>query len=180
MKTQILAATLALSLCAACSQPESRRDFGTFVDDQGAEVRLIDRLYSRPEFGEGDHIKVEVHSGTLLLAGETRSAENKALAGELAAEAENVKRVVNELEVGPAAGSGGRFNNVYITSKINSKLTAANPLEGFDAARIKVVTANGTVYLMGTVTRAEADAVAEIARGTGGVDKVVKVFDYLD
>jgi len=88
--------------------------------------------------------------------------------------------VVNELEVMPAADSGGRFNNAYITSKINSKLTTSNPVEGFDAGRIKVLTAHGNVYLMGTVSHEEGHEVAEIARHTGGVNKVVKVFDYTD
>ena len=86
----------------------------------------------------------------------------------------------NELAVMPAADTSGRMHNSYVTSKINTKLTTSNPIEGFDAGRIKVLTAHRTVYLMGTVSRAEGDAVTEVARQTGGVDKVVKVFDYTD
>jgi osmotically-inducible protein OsmY len=33
---------------------------------------------------------------------------------------------------------------------------------------------------MGLVRRAEGDAVAEVARNVGGVEKVVKVFSYMD
>ena len=57
--------------------------------------------------------------------------------------------------VWPAADTGGRLHNSYITSKVNSRLAFANPVEGFDPGRIKVITAHGTVYLMGTVSRAE-------------------------
>lgn len=167
-------------LLAACTPKKDRRSFGTILDDQGAEIKAVDVLYSHPEIGDGDHIKVEAHNATLLLAGEIGSEEKKKLATELAAQIKAVDRVVNELEVMPAADAGGRFNNAYITSKVNTKLTTSNLLEGFDAGRIKVLTAHGTVYLMGTVTREEGQAVADVARDTGGVKKVVKVFDYTD
>jgi osmotically-inducible protein OsmY len=43
-----------------------------------------------------------------------------------------------------------------------------------------VVTESGVVYLMGLVTRAEADAASEIASTTANVQKVVRVFEYID
>lgn len=175
-----LAVLLSAAIISACTPSAQRRTFGTVIDDQAAEVGIVDTLYSRPEFDEGDHIKAEAHNDTLLLAGEVSSEEKKALAGRVAAELKSIERVVNQLEVMPAASTSSRMHNSYITAKINGKLTTSNPLEGFDAGRIKVITAHGTVYLMGSVTRAEGDAVAEIARTTGGVDKVVKVFDYTD
>ncbi|MEE4217913.1 MAG: BON domain-containing protein [Xanthomonadales bacterium] len=175
-----LAVLLLAAIISACTPSAQRRTFGTVIDDQAAEVGIVDTLYSRPEFDENDHIKAEAHNETLLLAGEVSSQEKKALAGQVAAQWKSIERVVNQLEVMPAASTSSRMHNSYITAKINSKLTASNPLEGFDAGRIKVITAHGTVYLMGSVTRAEGDAVAEIARSTGGVDKVVKVFDYTD
>jgi osmotically-inducible protein OsmY len=180
MKTGTFAVLVFAALLAACTPKKDRRSFGTVIDDQTVEVKVIDLLYSRPEFGDQDHIKVEAHNSTLLLAGETSSQENKALATELASQLKSVDRVVNELDVMPAADTGGRFNNSYITSKVNTKLMTSNPVEGFDAGRIKVITAHGNVYLMGTVSREEGDAVADIVRNTGGVKKVVKVFDYTD
>ena len=173
----ILATAWMLSACS--SGPESRT-LGTFIDDQSAEIQIMDTLYSRPEFDERDHVKVEAHNETLLLAGEVSSESKKALATQLASELKSVSRVVNELEVMPPADTSNRLHNSYITSKINAKLVASDPVEGSDTGRIKVITAHRTVYLMGSVTRAEGDAVAELARGTGGVDRVVKVFDYID
>ena len=170
----------AIVLLAACSPKAERRTFGTFIDDQAAEVQIHDVVYSRPEFDERDHIKVEAHNETLLLAGEVSSAKKKQTAGELALELKSISRVVNELEVMPPQDTSGKLHNSYITSKVNTKLLTSNPIDGFDSGRIKVITARGTVYLMGTVTRAEGDAVAEVVRKTGGVEKVVKVFDYTD
>ena len=47
----------------------------------------------------------------------------------------------------------------------------------FNPNHVKVVTDDNTVYLMGLVTAKEADDATEIARGTGGVTKVVRVFE---
>lgn len=174
-----LALTCVLAV-AACAPPEKRRTVGTVIDDQTIEAQVINVLFSRDEFDDADHVKIEVHSGTVLLAGETRTEKNRALATELANGIRGVKRVVNDLAVMPPVQGGGRFSNSYITTKVNTALTTRNPVAGVDATRIKVLTARRIVYLMGTVTRAEGEAVAEVVRNVGGVEKVVKVFDYTD
>jgi osmotically-inducible protein OsmY len=45
---------------------------------------------------------------------------------------------------------------------------------------VKVVTERGTVYLMGMVTKREADDATQIARTTNGVKRVVRVFEYIE
>jgi len=167
-------------LLVACTPHGQRRSAGTMLDDQTYETKAIDVLFSNPAFDTDDHIKVEAHSGTLLMAGETKSESNKALATELTSTLRGISRVVNELEVMPASSAADRLSNTYMTSKVNSVLAAKNPVAGFDATRIKVLTARNIVYLMGTVTQAEGEAVAEVVRNVGGVAKVVKVFDYTD
>ena len=176
----LLGLCLATCFLTACAPRDQRRSAGTVLDDQTLETQAVDVLFSRPEFDNGDHIKLEVHNATLLLAGETKSEANKALASEVTSKMRGIKRVVNELEVRTPVSAGDRFGNTYLTSKVNSVLTAKNPVAGFDATRIKVLTARNIVYLMGTVTHAEGDAVTEIVRNIGGVEKVVKVFDYTD
>jgi osmotically-inducible protein OsmY len=176
----LLAGVLMASALTACAPAGQRRSAGTVLDDQTYETRAIDVLFSRDEFGTNDHIKVEVHNATLLMAGETQSEANKQLATELTSQLRGIKRVVNELEVMPPSTAAERLNNSYMTSKVNSVLTTKNPVAGFDATRIKVLTARNIVYLMGTVTRAEGDAVTEVVRNIGGVSRVVKVFDYTD
>ncbi|HKJ17172.1 MAG TPA: BON domain-containing protein [Xanthomonadales bacterium] len=179
LKTIILMLA-AVALIAACVPANKKRTTGTVVDDQSTEVRVYDNIYDSPKFTTKDHVKLEVHNGTVLLAGETVSEENKTLATSIASGTRGVTNVVNELAVMPAATAGGRLDNSYITSKANSVLTIANPVEGMDATRIKVITARKIVYLMGTVTRAEGDRVADVVRNISGVEKVVKVFDYVD
>ncbi|MBT8076672.1 MAG: BON domain-containing protein, partial [Gammaproteobacteria bacterium] len=141
---------------------------------------VISSIRSNPNFSEADHIKVEVHQGVVLLAGETVSEANRTLATELAEESRLTERVVNDLKVGERAGFGGKLDNSWLTNKVNSKLLTKNPISGNDVSRIKVVSSQNTVYLMGMVTREEGDAVAEVIRNIRGVERVVKIFDYVD
>jgi osmotically-inducible protein OsmY len=164
----------------ACVPASSKRSPGTVIDDQTIELQVSNNLFATDEFDSKDHVKMEVHNGTVLLAGETKSEANKALATKIVSAIRGVKRVVNELAVMAPATAGDRLDNSYITTKANSMLTAKNPVAGFDLTRIKVMTARGNVYLMGTVTREEGDRAAEVVRNLKGVEKVVKVFDYLD
>jgi len=157
-----------------------RRSTGTVLNDRSLENDVISSIRSDPAFGENDHIKVEVHQGVVLLAGETASEENRILATKLAEEPRLTQRVVNDLIVGERAGFGGKLDNSWLTTKVNSILVTENALPGNDAARIKVISSQNTVYLMGFVSREEGDAIAEIVRNIGGVEKVVKIFDYTD
>jgi osmotically-inducible protein OsmY len=172
----LLAAILGLAACSS----QNRRSTGTVLDDQALEYDIISDIRSNPNFGENDHIKVEVHQGIVLLAGETVSEENRALATKLAEKPRLTERVVNELIVGERAGFGGQLDNSWLTAKVNSMLVAKNPVAGNDASRVKVVSSQNTVYLMGLVTRAEGEAITEVVRNIRGVEKVVKIFDYLD
>jgi len=165
---------------AAAVIATDRRTAGTVVDDQTLEIKVSDRIYAGDEFDTADHVKVEVYQGTVLLVGEVKSEANRQLASRRAAEAGGVERVVNELVVAEGAKSLGRLDNAWLTTKVNTALLMENPVPGFDPTRIKVVSARNNVYLMGLVSREEGEAVAEVARNIGGVEKVVKVFSYMD
>ncbi|NIP18472.1 MAG: BON domain-containing protein [Xanthomonadales bacterium] len=157
-----------------------RRTTGTVLDDQTMEIQVVDHIYSAVDIDESDHVKVEVYQGVVLLVGEVQNESNRKLAGERAAEVEHVGRVVNELEVAGSATTSERLDNTWLTTKVNAALVKENPVHGFDATRVKVVSSRNNVYLMGLVSRAEGDAAAEVARNVSGVAKVVKVFSYTD
>ena len=94
----------------------------------------------------------------------------------LAAGVPNVKAITNELAIAGPASFGGRSNDSYITSKVKARFVDANR---FSPNHVKVVTEAGVVFLLGLVTQAEADAAVEIARTTGGVQKVIRVFEII-
>ena len=70
-----------------------------------------------------------------------------------------------------------RSGDVYITTKVKAKLFADKILNGL---AIKIVTEKGVVYLMGLASHQEAEIATNIARETGGVQKVVKLFQYIE
>jgi osmotically-inducible protein OsmY len=79
--------------------------------------------------------------------------------------------------IGEASGFTARSNDGYITAKVKTRFLDD---KRFSANHVKVVTEARTVFLMGLVKREEGNAAAEIAARTGGVSKVVKVFEYTD
>jgi osmotically-inducible protein OsmY len=78
--------------------------------------------------------------------------------------------------VGPVTDLGSRSNDTLITSKVKARFVDQNK---FQINHVKVVTERGVVYLMGIVTRDEGNAAAQIASTTEGVQRVVKVFEYI-
>jgi osmotically-inducible protein OsmY len=69
-----------------------------------------------------------------------------------------------------------RANDSWLTTKIKSQMFADAEVV---AGKIKVVTVNGVVFLMGILPREEADRAVEIARSIYGVQKIIKVFEYI-
>ncbi|WP_330927313.1 BON domain-containing protein [Candidatus Sororendozoicomonas aggregata] len=151
------------------------RTWGSWFDDQTIEtVTSVNIEKADPDFNHA-RVKVISFNGTVLLIGQVPEARLKPVATTIARGVEHVKEVFNELTVGPAADLLAQSNDSWLTSKVKSGLISSKDVV---ADRVKVYTEMGTVYLMGIVTPKEADAAVNVARNTGGVQKVVKVFEY--
>jgi osmotically-inducible protein OsmY len=122
------------------------------------------------------HVNVTSFNYVVLLTGEAPSEQLKAEAERIAAAIPQVKSVVNEIQVAAPSAFAARSNDTYLTGKVKAGFLSADK---FAANDVKVVTEAGVVYLMGLVTRKEADDATEAARSTGGVRKVVRVFEYI-
>jgi len=151
-----------------------RRQPEVMLDDQGIEWTAGSRIDDALK-GQG-HVNVTSYNYTVLLTGEVPTLQAKADAEKAASEVPKVKTVVNELQVAGTSSTGSRSNDAYITSKIKSNFLGNGKFKPTD---VKVVTEASVVYLLGLVTREEADAATEVARGTAGVQKVVRVFEYI-
>ena len=151
-----------------------RRTSGTYLEDEGIEVKTGGRISDK--YKDRVHINITSYNRTVLLTGEVPTAEIKADIEKIAGEVTNVKSVANEVQVAAITSLSARGNDGYITSKVKARFVDANK---FSANHVKVVTEAGAVYLLGMVTRQEADDAVEVARTTGGVIKVVKLFEYL-
>ncbi len=150
---------------------------GTSFDDSRNESlakKLIDQ--ASPALKDA-HISVTSYNGVVLITGQVPSEDLIPLATKQVEPLRNVKRVHNELVVAGPTSFISRTNDSYLTGVVKSRMAAS---EDTDASRIKVVTENGAVYMMGLVTRQEADAAVNLVRGIQGVQKIVKVFDYIN
>jgi osmotically-inducible protein OsmY len=156
-----------------------RRSAGTVIDDQGMNWKVSKAIFDDKELSSPSHINVTVYNSVILLSGETPSEDLKIRANAIAARTSGNKKIYNELVITSPTSLTSRTNDTYITTKIKTALLDIGGIEGFDVTRVKVVTENGVVYLMGLLTSQEADAVTDKARNVSGVTKVVRLFEYL-
>ena len=164
---------LALFLTTSCTV----NSVGEAFDDSRNESLAKKRVGNANPGLADANINVTSFDGIVLLTGQVSSADLISMASAQVEPLRNVRKVHNELTVAGKTSLLSRTNDTWLTTKVKSALSAA---ESTDASRIKVVTENGVVYLMGLLTRAEADAAVDIARDIQGVQKIVKVFEYIN
>ena len=133
-----------------------RRSSGTYVEDEGIELKIGNRK--------------------ALLTGEVPSTEIKDKVSQIAAEVPNVSGIHNELQVAGISSFSARSSDTLITSKVKARFVDG---KRFSANWVKVTTEAGVVYLMGLVTQQEADDAIELARTTSGVTKVVNLMEII-
>ena len=159
---------------AAVAMATDRRSSGTYVEDEGIEWKAGNRINER--LGDKVHVNVTSFNRKLLLTGEAFNEASREEAGRIAAAVENVKEVVNDLRIAPTSTLSARGNDSYISSKVKARFVDQ---KDFRIQQVKVTTEAGTVFLMGLVTEKEGNAATEVARTTNGVQKVVRVFEYI-
>lgn len=151
-----------------------RRTSGAYVDDEGIEWKALTEI--EKQLRNKVHVNVTSFNRNVLLTGEALDEEAKKQAESITKEIANVRNVTNEMQVGLASAVTDRSRDSYLTSLVKGKMYKENR---FPPNYVKVVTEDSVVYLMGMVTRAEADDAVDIARSIDGVEKVVKVFEYV-
>ncbi len=154
-----------------------KRSFGGFIDDAFIETKAKVNLNKASKALQQAHISVTSYNGVVLLTGQVPNEQSKNLASDTVRKVRNVKRLHNELSIAGPISLPSRSNDSWLTSKVKAKLLATPKIKG---NRIKVVTENGVVHLMGLLSHAEADIVVNKIKGTFGVQKIVKIFEYLD
>ena len=153
-----------------------RRTLGAQTEDTAIELKGGNRISSL--FGDSVHVNVTSFNRKVLLTGEVRDAETRAKVGQEVAQIQNVASVVNELQVVPFSSSfSSRSKDVLLVGKVKAKLVDTPDIY---SNTFKVVAESGVVFLMGRVTKREADTAVAVTRDVSGVAKVVKVFEYID
>lgn len=150
-----------------------RRTSGTQVEDETIELRASSRVREAIPAG---HTNFASYNRQVLLTGEVPTEAAKQMAGDLVLKVENVKGVVNELAVAGNTSMSSRSSDTLITGQVKASFLDEKKLY---SGAFKVVTERSTVYLMGRVSKAEADLATQIARGISGVQRVVRIFEIL-
>ena len=151
-----------------------RRTSGAQLEDEGIELRSTSRI--RSNVGDRVHVNLSSYNRQVLLTGEVPTAQDKLLVEQIISRVENVSSVVNELGVMGSSSLTQRSSDLLVTGRVKAMLVDAKDLF---ANSFRVVTERGTTYLMGRVTQREADRGTAVARGTPGVQKVVRIFEII-
>ncbi|MGL4231097.1 MAG: BON domain-containing protein [Casimicrobium sp.] len=159
----------------AVALAEDRRSTGAFVDDEGIENRAT--LKAKTRFGSAIHLNVTSYNRHVLLSGEVPDEATKQAVEDEVRGTGNIAKIYNELVVGSNASVLAVSNDTRLTGLVKTRFLEAGR---FQANHVKVVTEAGTVFLMGVVKRAEADAATQLASTTSGVRRVVRLFEYTD
>ncbi|MCC5884852.1 MAG: BON domain-containing protein [Gammaproteobacteria bacterium] len=182
----LLCAVLILSGCTVAraisdddviEQDPTTRTVGTRIDDTALTRLALVNVRRASDELRRSNLSVSSHNGNVLLVGQVPSEAAKSKAEQEVLKLKKVRRVYNELEVAGPTSMLTRSGDAWVTSKVKSQLLASENVRGLN---IKVVTENGVTYLMGLVTRQEAEEATEITRNVGGVTQVVRLFEHVD
>jgi osmotically-inducible protein OsmY len=151
-----------------------RRTLGAQTEDKTITVKA--ELKVPKIAGPDAHVNIASFNRKVLLTGEVRDEAAKATVEREVRTIEGVQSVANELEISGPSSYTSRSSDALITTKVKASLV---DMKTISAASFKVVTERGIVYMMGRVTEREGQVAADVTRGVSGVQKVVKIFEYL-
>ncbi|MCZ6890804.1 MAG: BON domain-containing protein [Gammaproteobacteria bacterium] len=172
---------LTIGLLTGCatltgSDPGARSP-GTIVDDEFIERIAGKELNAADDRLKAANIDVVSFNGIVLLTGQIENQQLKAQAGSVVEQIRKVRKVHNELQIGGVTNLLARGNDAWISTLVKTSLISS---ANVNADRVKVVTEDHVVYLMGKVPREQAEFAVEVTRKVVGVQKIVKVFEYVD
>jgi len=153
------------------------RTVGSYIDDEVIETLSLVNLNKGSEAMKASNISVTSYNGLVLLTGQAPSDAARAEAEQIVSQIRKVRKIHNEVKISGVSSAIARSNDLWITTKVKAQLLTN---ESVDGSRIKVVTDGSTVYLMGLVSTQEADIAINIVRNITGVEKIVKVFEYVN
>ena len=151
-----------------------RRTFGAQTEDKAILLKGESRISNM--VGNTGHVNITSFNRKVLLTGEVPDENTRAALEREIADIAGVQSIVNEMVVAPPTSYSSRSNDTLLTGKVKASLIDAQDIS---VNSYKVVTERAVVYLMGRVSQREGNRASDIARGVAGVQKVVKVFEYI-
>ncbi|MGX5174705.1 BON domain-containing protein [Aliikangiella sp. IMCC44653] len=155
---------------------QDRRTLPTQLEDESIELKALKAIFENDELWSDTNISVISYNNIVLIIGQAPTADLKQKATAEINRVAKVRKVHNQIRVAAPISFFAARNDEYLTTKVKSAMLFAS---GFPSSKVKVVTENSEVFLMGLVTPAEANQAVEIARNVSGVSKVIKVFEII-
>jgi osmotically-inducible protein OsmY len=155
----------------------SHKDIQDSLQDHLLAVRVDRAVHWYSDKYKASNVSVSVFNNIVVLTGQVPTTALRAELTHLVKKIPDIDKVYNLTSVSNPVSSITEVSDSWITTKIKSQLIAEVEL---DPSKIKVITENGTVYLIGIVFPEQAEIATDIARKTSGVQNVVKIFSYLE
>lgn len=169
------AAVAVVAITTGASMATDRRSIGHQIDDQSVEVKAYNEITKNQSLNDNTNLHVISVNGSVLIIGQAPNTYLRDQAIKIVNDIDGVVRIHNQIRIGNLTSITTKTNDVWLTSKVKSALFSSDKVNG-DA--IKVITENAEVFLMGLVTKAEADIAINITRNISGVSRVYKAFEY--
>lgn len=151
------------------------RTAGTMLDDETIELKASKYLTDNKELFDKTHINFTSYNNIVLVTGEAPTEALRDQVINMVRGIEKVRKVYDQITISAPSSMVSRSSDTLITGKVKTQLFS---LKDFPAGKIKVVTEKGVVFLLGLVSQKIADRATDVARKVGGVQRVVKLFEY--
>lgn len=153
------------------------RTVGTQLNDQQIELEAHSKLSKQASLDKNTNIQVISVNNVALVVGQAPTEHLRDEVIKVINNVQGIQKLQNQIRIGNIISITTKSNDLWLTSKVKTALFGSDHLE---ATNIKVVTENGEVFLMGLVTEAQANAAVNVARNISGVNRVFKMFEYLE
>ncbi len=161
----------------AIDDDPGERTFYQQLADESIETKAVVNLHAEDDRFDEAHLVIQSYNGYVLVAGQVPDEELRQITNDVVREIRDVRRIYNELEVAAPSSTMTRASDTWIASKVKTFLLADSSTPG---RRVKVVAEDGVVYLLGMVTKEEAERIAAEAADVSGVQRVVRLFEYIN
>jgi osmotically-inducible protein OsmY len=154
-----------------------RRTSGTIVDDKGIEIKAFHALSNNSELWKKAHITAVSYNNVLLLVGQAPTEDLKLAAEHAVDNIAKVRTVYNEITIAEPISIKQRGHDTWISTQMKARLVSSKDIH---PTQVKVITENGTLYLMGILTPAEEEEAIRLAKNIKGVDSIIKMFETVE
>ncbi|WP_144393707.1 BON domain-containing protein [Pleionea sediminis] len=174
--------TIAITGCETIGQKGSssndlkQRDIATVIDDKGIELEAAQLIFKNDELWKNSEIDVTSFNKTILLTGQAPTRTLKEKAYQIVSKISGVKKVYNEIRVAAPTSSLAYLSDVSLSTKVRTALFVDDDL---DSSKVKVVTEDGEVFLLGLMSQTEANKAVDITRNVSGVKRVIQAFEII-